>query len=117
MVQSLVERRGLTLEHARGWIQHVGLETPLDQIEGEADLVAAVRQTLEDGVHQIADTVRNSLNFYRMQENAETVEPRRPHGARGRRSRGSPSACPSSCRCRSSRPSSRPARRAPTWAV
>ena len=74
MVQSLVERRGLTLEHARGWIQHVGLETPLDQIEGEADLVAVVRQTLEDGVHTIADTVRNSLNFYRMQENAETVD-------------------------------------------
>jgi type IV pilus assembly protein PilM len=24
-------------------------------------------------VHQLADTVRNSLNFYRMQDNAETV--------------------------------------------
>ena len=33
-----------------------------------------MRQTLEDGVHQVADTVRNSLNFYRMQESAETVE-------------------------------------------
>ena len=29
---------------------------------------------LEEGVHQLADTVRNSLNFYRMQQNAETVE-------------------------------------------
>ena len=29
---------------------------------------------LEEGVHQLADTVRNSLNFYRMQDNAETVE-------------------------------------------
>ena len=25
-------------------------------------------------MHQLADTVRNSLNFYRMQESAETVE-------------------------------------------
>ena len=37
-------------------------------------LVAAVRQTLDDGVHTIADTVRNSLNFYRMQDSAETVD-------------------------------------------
>jgi type IV pilus assembly protein PilM len=74
MVASLVERRGLTVEHARGWMHHVGLAAPLDAVEGDADLVAAVRQTLEDGVHTIADTVRNSLNFYRMQDSAETVE-------------------------------------------
>jgi type IV pilus assembly protein PilM len=36
--------------------------------------VSVVRQTLEDGVHTVADTVRNSLNFYRMQENAESVD-------------------------------------------
>jgi type IV pilus assembly protein PilM len=74
MVQTLTERRGLTVEHARGWIQHVGLETPVEEIEGDAELVAAVRQTLEDGVHTIADTVRNSLNFYRMQDSAESVD-------------------------------------------
>jgi type IV pilus assembly protein PilM len=74
IAQTLSERRGLTLEHARGWMRHVGLETPLDEIEGDAELVAAVRQTLDEGVHQVADTVRNSLNFYRMQESADTVE-------------------------------------------
>ncbi len=26
-------------------------------------------------MHQLADTVRNSLNFYRMQESAESVDP------------------------------------------
>jgi type IV pilus assembly protein PilM len=62
------------MEHARGWLQHVGLSTPLTAIEGDSALVAAVRQTLDEGVHQVADTVRNSLNFYRMQESAETVE-------------------------------------------
>jgi type IV pilus assembly protein PilM len=74
MVQTLTERRGLTVEHARGWMRHVGLETPLDEIEGDPALVAAVRQALDDGVHTIADTVRNSLNFYRMQENADVVD-------------------------------------------
>jgi type IV pilus assembly protein PilM len=71
---TLSERRGLTMEHARGWMQHVGLMAPLASIEGDVDLVAAVRQALEDGIHQVADTVRNSLNFYRMQDSAETVE-------------------------------------------
>ncbi len=74
IVQTLSERRGLTMEHARGWLQHVGLTTPLETVEGDAELVAAVRQTLDEGVHQVADTVRNSLNFYRMQESADTVE-------------------------------------------
>jgi type IV pilus assembly protein PilM len=74
IAQSLSERRGLTMEHARGWLQHVGISTPLAAVEGDAELVAAVRQTLDEGVHQVADTVRNSLNFYRMQESAETVE-------------------------------------------
>ncbi len=74
MLKSLVEARSLTVEHARGWMHHVGLTTPLDAIEGDPELVAAVRQSLDEGVHAVADTVRNSLNFYRMQDSAETVE-------------------------------------------
>jgi len=74
MAATLAERRGLTLEHARQWIQHVGLAAPLAEVEGDPELVAAVRATLEEGVHEMADTVRNSLNFYRMQESAETVD-------------------------------------------
>ncbi len=73
IVATLAERRSLTLEHARMWLGHVGLETPLASVEGDAELVTATRATLEEGVHQLADTVRNSLNFYRMQDNAETV--------------------------------------------
>ena len=73
-VHTLAERRGLTQEHARQWMQHVGLLTPLEEVEGDAELVAATRAALEEGVHQLADTVRNSLNVYRMQEGAETVE-------------------------------------------
>jgi type IV pilus assembly protein PilM len=73
IVATLAERRSLTLEHARMWLGHVGLTTPLEEVEGDAELVAATRSTLEEGVHQLADTIRNSLNFYRMQDNAETV--------------------------------------------
>jgi type IV pilus assembly protein PilM len=74
MVHTLAERRGLTAEHARQWLQHVGLHAPLEGVEGDTDLVAAARAVLEEGVHQLADTIRNSLNFYRMQESAEQVE-------------------------------------------
>ncbi len=74
IAQTLAEKRGLTLEHARQWMLHVGLTTPVAEIEGDPELVNAARAVLEDGVHQLADTVRNSLNFYRAQENAETVE-------------------------------------------
>jgi type IV pilus assembly protein PilM len=74
MVHSLSERRGLTVEHARQWLQHVGLVAAVEDIEGDPDLIAAARATLEEGVHQLADTVRNSLNFYRMQDSAERVE-------------------------------------------
>jgi type IV pilus assembly protein PilM len=74
IVAGLAERRTLTLEHSRMWMGHVGLVTPLEEVEGEPELVAATRATLEEGVHQLADTVRNSLNFYRMQDNAENVE-------------------------------------------
>ena len=71
---TLAESRGLTQEHARGWLQHVGLVQPLADVEGDVELVGAVRQALEEGAHEIADTVRNSLNFYRTQQNAEPVE-------------------------------------------
>jgi type IV pilus assembly protein PilM len=74
MAQALAERRGLTIEHARQWMTHVGLETPLDDVDGDPELVTATRSALEDGVHQLADSVRNSLNFYRAQENSESVE-------------------------------------------
>jgi type IV pilus assembly protein PilM len=73
-VIALSERRGLTVEHARQWMHHVGLLNALEDVEGDADLVTATRTALEEGVHQLADTVRNSLNFYRTQEGAETVE-------------------------------------------
>jgi type IV pilus assembly protein PilM len=73
-VHSLSERKGLTLEHARQWMSHVGLATLVEELEGDPDLLAATRAALEEGVHQLGDTVRNSLNFYRTQDGAEHVQ-------------------------------------------
>ena len=74
LAHTLAERRALTLEHAHQWMVHVGVTTPLAEIEGDPDLVAATRHVLEEGIHQIADAVRGSVEYYRMQESAEPVE-------------------------------------------
>jgi type IV pilus assembly protein PilM len=74
MVHTLVERSALSVEHARQWMGHVGLLAELDDVDGAPEVIAATRAVLEEGVHQLADTVRNSLNFYRTQESAERVE-------------------------------------------
>jgi len=73
MVHTLSERGGLTTEHAREWLKHVGVARPVEEVEGDEAIVTATRAVLEEGVHQLADSVRNSLNFYRTQEGAETV--------------------------------------------
>ena len=74
LAHTLAERRALTLEHAHQWMVHVGLSAPLAAIEGDPDLVAATRGVLEEGIHQIADAVRGSVEYYRMQEDAVPVE-------------------------------------------
>ena len=73
MVAALADRRSLTLEHARMWLGHVGLATPVDSIAGDPEVIAAARAVLVEGVHHVADAVRNSLNFYRMQDGALEV--------------------------------------------
>jgi type IV pilus assembly protein PilM len=60
----LAERRTLTLDHARGWLEHVGLEEAIEDIEGDADIVAEARRVLLDGVRRIAAEIRNSLDYY-----------------------------------------------------
>ena len=74
LAHTLAERRALTLEHAHQWMVHVGMTAPLAEVEGDVDLVAATRHVLEEGIHQIADAVRSSVEYYRMQENAVPVE-------------------------------------------
>jgi type IV pilus assembly protein PilM len=74
LAAELAERRGLTLEHARGWLVHVGLSAPLETVDGDPEIVAEARRVLQEGVRRIADEVRNSLDYYRAQSNALAAE-------------------------------------------
>jgi type IV pilus assembly protein PilM len=69
----LAERCQLTREHSRAWLVHVGLETPIDQIEGHTEIVGEARRVLLDGARRIAADVRSSLEFHRMQDDAGSV--------------------------------------------
>jgi type IV pilus assembly protein PilM len=74
IAQKLAERRQLTLEHAREWLVHVGLETPTEEIEGDAETVVATREALTEGASKLVDELRLSLEFYGTQEGAVAVE-------------------------------------------
>jgi type IV pilus assembly protein PilM len=74
MAAQLAERRGLTLAHAHGWLKHVGLQDAIEEIEGEPEIITEARGVLSDGLIRIADDVRNSLDFYRMQESGAEID-------------------------------------------
>jgi type IV pilus assembly protein PilM len=74
IAQRLAERTGLTLAHARQWVSHVGLEHPIEELEGDPAAIATTRETLDEGAAKLADELRLSLEFYRAQEGAAPVE-------------------------------------------
>jgi type IV pilus assembly protein PilM len=74
IAQRLSESRELTLEHARQWLNHVGLAAPLDQVAGDPEIVAATREALEEGVVKLAAELRVSLEYYGAQGGATAVE-------------------------------------------
>lgn len=69
----LAERRGLTMDHARAWLMHVGLAQPLEEIEGEPEIVADARAALLSGIQRISSEVRTSLDFHQMQSESASV--------------------------------------------
>jgi type IV pilus assembly protein PilM len=74
LAQELAERRGLTLEHAHGWLTHTGLDDDPGTLDGDPEIVDEARSVLADGVRRIGDEVRNSLDFYRMQDAGTAVD-------------------------------------------
>lgn len=64
---------GLTSEHAFQWLSYVGLEQPLETIEGDPETVAEARRALEEGVAALLDELRLSLDYYGAQESALPV--------------------------------------------
>jgi type IV pilus assembly protein PilM len=74
IAQKLAERRRLTLEHARQWLVHVGLDNPVDGIEGDRETVSAARDSLAEGAARLVDELRMSLEYYAAQEAAMPIE-------------------------------------------
>ena len=70
----LVAARGLPPEHTAQWLSFVGLETPVAELDGDAETVAEARRSLEDGVSSLVDELRLSLDYYGAQEGALPVE-------------------------------------------
>jgi type IV pilus assembly protein PilM len=60
----LAETCELTLEHARAWLEHVGLHNAVEDVEGDPEIVTTARRVLLDGARRIAADVRNSLDFH-----------------------------------------------------
>jgi type IV pilus assembly protein PilM len=70
----LAERRALTLEHAHQWLQHVGLQTPIEDVAGDQEITREARSVLSDAVRQIGAEVRNTVDFHLMQDGSTGVE-------------------------------------------
>lgn len=71
---NLCTATGLSEEHARLWLAHVGLLQAPEAIEGDLDTVARTRAALESGADSVLDELRLSLDFYGAQESAAAVE-------------------------------------------
>jgi len=71
---SLASSTGLTPEHARMWLDHVGLARPVEEIEGDPETISKARAALEHGASSLLDELRLSLDFYGAQEAAAPVD-------------------------------------------
>ncbi len=73
IAQKLAERSHLTLEHARMWLAHVGLEQPVESLEGDPEILSSAREVLEAAVAKLVDELRMSLSYYGSQEHSHEV--------------------------------------------
>lgn len=73
IVARLAGERGLSPEHAEQWLRHVGLDAPVESLEGDPEIVAATRRALQEGVAGLVDELRLSLDYYRALESAVPV--------------------------------------------
>lgn len=71
---NLASATGLSLDHARLWLDHVGLALRVEEIEGDAGVIAKARAALENGAASLIDELRLSLDFYGAQEGAVQAE-------------------------------------------
>jgi type IV pilus assembly protein PilM len=74
LAEQLGTRTGLTPEHARMWLGHVGLAQPVADVSGDPGIVAVTREVLSEGIESLQAELRLSLDFYAAQEGATSVE-------------------------------------------
>lgn len=74
LAERLAAARGLSYEHALQWLSYVGIEQPVEAIEGDPETVAEARRAIEGGVSALVDDLRLSLDYYSAQEAAVPVE-------------------------------------------
>ncbi len=74
IAQKLAERRGLTLEHARQWLGHVGLDRPLETVEGDPEIVKGAREALSEGAVKLADELRMTTEYYARQDRSVPID-------------------------------------------
>jgi type IV pilus assembly protein PilM len=74
IAMALAGTTGLSVEHARMWLTHVGLAQPLENIEGDPGVIAETRDALESGAAALRDELRLSADFYGAQEGALAIE-------------------------------------------
>jgi len=70
----LAAARELSHEHTAQWLSYVGLEAPVEDLEGDAETVVEARRALEEGVGSLVDELRLSLDYYGAQEAVVPVE-------------------------------------------
>jgi len=73
IADGLAADTGLGAEHAEQWLLHVGLATPVDQIDGDPDTAAKARSALEGALGRVTDELRLSLDYYGGQDGAIPV--------------------------------------------
>src|SRR6185437_6407599 len=74
IAMTLAGTAGLSIEHARMWLTHVGLEQPLESIAGDPGVVAKTRDALESGAATLREELRLSADFYGAQEGSLAIE-------------------------------------------
>jgi type IV pilus assembly protein PilM len=74
LAERLAAARGLSYEQALQWLSFVGIEQPVEAIEGDPETVAEARRAIEGGIAALVDDLRLSLDYYSAQEAAVPVE-------------------------------------------
>jgi type IV pilus assembly protein PilM len=73
MIERLCQRVNITPEHARMWVEYVGLSAPLASIQGEPDIIQATREELGAAVDQMSMDVTAAIDFHTVQDSTAMV--------------------------------------------